>query len=111
MIAVIFEGVPNDGKMEEYLSMAPKYKEHLEKLDGFISNERYQSCINPNKVLSLSFWRDEESIRKFRELEVQMQDEKAGRENLFKEYRICITKIVRDYGLNDRKDAPQINQV
>lgn len=107
MIAVIFEGTPREGKMEEYLERAPKYKDELSKIDGFVSNERYQSCNNPNKVLSISFWKDEESIRQFRELEMHRKDEMDGRESLFEDYRICITKVFRDYGLNDRKDAPK----
>src|SRR6266516_1841246 len=106
MIAVIFEGIPHEGKMKEYIEMAPKYKEHLAQADGFISNERYQSCSNPNKILSISFWRDEESIKKFRELEMHQQDERAGREYLFANYRICIANVFRDYSLNERTDAP-----
>src|SRR5258708_6100045 len=107
MIAVIFEGVPNDGKMEEYLAMSPKYKDQLIAIEGFISNERYQSCSNPDKVLSISFWKDEASMTQFRELEMHLEDERIGREELFKDYRIRIAKIFRDYGLSDRKDAPQ----
>jgi len=106
MIAVIFEGMPNEGKMEEYLALAPKYSEHLKSFDGFISNERFQSCADPNKVLSLSFWRDEESIRRFRQLDIHIKDERLGREDLFRDYRICITTVSRDYSLHDRKDAP-----
>jgi heme-degrading monooxygenase HmoA len=107
MIVVVFEGKPNEGKMDEYLSLAPKYAEHLESFDGFISNERYQSCADPNKVLSLSFWRDEESIRRFRQLEIHIKDERLGREDLFHEYRICIATVTRNYSLYDRKDAPE----
>lgn len=106
MIAVIFEGTPRDGKMKEYIEMAPKYKEHLKAMEGFVSNERYQSCNNPNKVLSISFWRDEASIKKFRELDIHLKDETAGREYLFADYRIWITRVFRDYGLNDRLGAP-----
>jgi heme-degrading monooxygenase HmoA len=107
MIAVIFEGIPHEGKMKKYLAMSPKYKEQLANIEGFISNERYQSCADPNKVLSVSFWKDEASIKKFRELEMHLEDERTGREVLFKDYRICIAKVSRDYGMNDRKDAPQ----
>jgi len=93
--------------MGEYLSRSPKYKDELDKLDGFISNERFQSCNNPNKVLSISFWKDEESIKRFREWEMHRKDEIDARENLFEDYRICIAKVFRDYGLNNRQDAPQ----
>ena len=107
MIAVIFEGIPNDGKMEEYIAMAPKYKDQLTKIEGFISNERFQSCNDPGKVLSVSYWKDESSIRQFRELEMHLEDERKGREGLFKDYRIRIAKIFKDYSLTERKDAPQ----
>lgn len=107
MIVVIFEGTPRDGKMEEYLSRSPKYKDQLSKIDGFISNDRYQHCNDPNKVLSISFWEDEESIKLFRELEMHQKDERDGKEALFEDYRICIAKIFRDYGLKERNDAPR----
>jgi heme-degrading monooxygenase HmoA len=107
MIVVIFEGTPRAGKMEEYLARSPKYKDELSKLDGFISNERFQHCNNPNKILSISFWKDEESIKRFRELEMHQKDEVVGKEILFEDYHICIAKIFRDYSLNDRSDAPK----
>ena len=103
---MIFEGIPNEGKMEEYLSLAPKYAEHLKSFDGFISNERFQSCVDPDKVLSLSLWRDEESIRRFRQLDIHIKDERLGREDLFKDYKIYVTTVSRKYSLHDRKDAP-----
>ena len=107
MIVVIFEGTPREGKMEEYLARSPKYKAELSKIDGFISNDRYQHCSDPNKVLSVSFWKDEESIKRFRELEMHLKDEIDGREILFEDYRISIAKIFRDYSLNERGDAPK----
>jgi heme-degrading monooxygenase HmoA len=107
MIAVIFEGIPKEGKMQEYLSLAPKYSETMKSFDGFISNERYVSAAEPNKVLSLSFWRDEESIRRFRQLDIHIKDERSGIEDLFKDYRICISNVFRNYTLADRKDAPE----
>jgi heme-degrading monooxygenase HmoA len=106
MIAVIFEGTPNEGKMQEYLSLAPKYADVLKNIDGFISNERFVSAADPNKVLSLSFWKDEESIRRFRALDMHVKDERLGREDLFRDFRICISKVSRNYTLTDRKDAP-----
>jgi heme-degrading monooxygenase HmoA len=106
MIVVIFEGIPHEGKMQEYLSLAPKYSEPLKSIDGFISNERFVSAADPNKVLSVSFWRDEESIHRFRQLDIHIKDERLGREDLFKDYKISIATVTRNYSLNDRKDAP-----
>jgi heme-degrading monooxygenase HmoA len=107
MIVVIFEGIPHEGKMDEYLARSPKYTEEMSKIDGFISNDRYQHCGNPNKVLSISLWKDEQAIKQFRQLEMHQRDEADGREILFEDYRICIAKVFRDYGLNDRGDAPK----
>ena len=67
MIAVIFEVEPSKDGVETYLSHAAKLKPLLTELDGFISIERFQSLTNPNKLVSLSFWRDEEAVRAWRE--------------------------------------------
>jgi len=67
MVAVIFEAVPAKGKWDEYLEFAEKLKPELSKIPGFISIERFQSIANPQKVLSISFWEDEEAIVKFEE--------------------------------------------
>ncbi len=69
MIAVIFEVFPAKGKVEEYLDIAAELKPHLGKIDGFISIERFSSLTNEGKVLSLSFWRDEQAISEWRNLE------------------------------------------
>ena len=61
MIAVIFEVIPAPGRKQEYLDLAEKLRSALEKLDGFISIERFESLTNQGKILSLSIWRDEEA--------------------------------------------------
>jgi heme-degrading monooxygenase HmoA len=108
MIAVIFEGIPNEGQKEEYFEMAAALKSSLKKIEGFISNERFQSCSNPEKVLSLSFWENEDGIKQLRNLELHRLAEEKGRDSLFKDYRIRIANVARDYGMFDRKDAPAI---
>ena len=62
MIAVIFEVWPTDGRKQEYLDIAGGLRPELEKIDGFISIERFQSLTDEGKVLSLSFWRDEDAV-------------------------------------------------
>jgi heme-degrading monooxygenase HmoA len=64
MIAVIFEVWPAEGRREAYLNYAARLKPELEKMDGFISVERFQSISDPGKMLSLSIWRDEEAVKK-----------------------------------------------
>ncbi|RED19508.1 heme-degrading monooxygenase HmoA [Flavobacterium cutihirudinis] len=107
MIAVIFEVIPNEGKKEEYLDIAASLRPELDHIEGFISIERFQSFSNPEKVLSLSFWRDEESIQQWRNLEMHRHAQAKGRNEVFKDYHLRIATVVRDYGMFDRKETPR----
>ena len=107
MIAVIFEVIPNEGKKGEYLDIAASLRPELDNIDGFISIERFQSFSNPEKVLSLSFWRDEESIQQWRNLEMHRHAQSKGRNEVFKDYHLRIATVVRDYGMFDRKETPE----
>ncbi|MEN2400428.1 antibiotic biosynthesis monooxygenase [Flavobacterium sp. MC2016-06] len=107
MIAVIFEVIPNKGKKEEYLDIAAQLRPELDTIEGFISIERFMSFSNPEKVLSLSFWRDEESIQQWRNLEMHRFAQAKGRNEVFKEYHLRIADVKRDYGMFDRKEAPK----
>ena len=82
MIAVIFEAFPSKGKWDEYLRVAAGLKPELARINGFISIERFQSIIDPNKVLSLSFWQDETSIQQWRNTELHRAAQKQGRQCL-----------------------------
>ncbi|AJW47303.1 antibiotic biosynthesis monooxygenase family protein [Ralstonia mannitolilytica] len=106
MIAVIFEVVPALGQRDAYLNLAAHLKPLLEQVDGFISVERFQSIANPDKMLSLSFFRDEEAVRAWRNLEQHRQAQHAGRERAFADYRLRIAHVVRDYGMTERDEAP-----
>lgn len=106
MIAVIFEVTPAAGKKDEYFTIAAALKPVLEKVEGFISIERFQSINDPEKVLSLSFWKDEESIKQWRNTEMHRLAQSKGRESIFKDYRLRIADVSRDYGMLDRKEAP-----
>lgn len=106
MIAVIFEVEPADGKRDAYLGIAADMRPLLDGIDGFISVERFQSLANPQRVLSLSFWRDEEAVRAWRNTEEHRQAQKAGRGGVFAGYRLRIARVVRDYGMTERDGAP-----
>ncbi len=105
-IAVIFEVMPAEGKKQEYLDIAAALKPELEKIDGFISIERFQSIYDPGKILSLSFWRDEAAIRQWRNLELHRDAQVKGRAEIFSGYRLRIAGVIRDYGMFDRTEAP-----
>ncbi len=106
MIAVIFEVVPRDGSKDAYLAAAASLRPLLEKMDGFISVERFQSLTEPGKLLSLSFWRDEEAVRQWRNLDEHRRIQHAGRDRMFADYRLRVAGVLRDYGMHDRAQAP-----
>ena len=106
MIAVIFEVVPNVGQKDAYLDAAAALRPLLDRIDGFISIERFASLTEPGKILSLSYWRDEEAVRQWRNVEGHRAIQKAGRTSIFADYRLRVAHVVRDYGMNDRGQAP-----
>jgi heme-degrading monooxygenase HmoA len=106
MIAVIFEVIPAPGQTEAYLGAAANLKALLEGIDGFISVERFESLTNPGKLLSLSFWRDEAAVWQWRNVEQHRKVQAAGRAGIFADYRLRVAEVLRDYGLNDREQAP-----
>ncbi|HEV2502922.1 MAG TPA: antibiotic biosynthesis monooxygenase [Mesorhizobium sp.] len=110
MIAVIFEVTPAQGKRDAYLGIAADLRPLLDGIDGFISIERFQSLTDPARVLSLSFWRDEEAVRQWRNSEDHRQAQKAGRAGVFSDYRLRIAHVVRDYGMFDRAEVPADSQ-
>ena len=107
MLAVIFEVIPAPGRKEEYLELAAQLRPELEKIDGFISVERFASLTDESKLLSLSFWRDEEAVRNWRNLAGHREAQALGRSGVFADYRLRIAGVVRDYGMTDRAEAPQ----
>ena len=106
MIAVIFEVWPADGRKQTYLDIAAELKPELEKIDGFLSIERFQSLVDDTKLLSLSFWRDETAVVAWRNVEHHRQAQKAGRSGVFRDYRLRVASVLRDYGMNERGEAP-----
>ena len=106
MIAVIFEVFPAEGKTQEYLDIAAELKPLLKNIDGFISIERFSSLAEEGKVLSLSFWRDEQAIEAWRTLEKHRLAQSKGRESVFTDYRIRVANVTREYSMDSRKEAP-----
>lgn len=106
MITVIFEAFPAKGKWDEYLDIAARLRSELNKIEGFISIERFQSISNPEKVLSLSFWENEKSIAQWRNIELHRAAQAKGRKSIFEDYRIRIASVIRDYSLTNREQAP-----
>jgi heme-degrading monooxygenase HmoA len=107
MIAVIFEVLPKEGQRDAYLDAAAALRPLLERIDGFISVERFESLSQPGKVLSLSFWRDEDAVRRWRNTEQHRRTQAAGRGTIFADYRLRVAQVSRDYGMRERDEAPE----
>ena len=107
MIAVIFEVWPAEGRSGEYFDLAASLRFDLERIDGFVSIERFESLVTKGKYLSLSFWRDEEAVRTWRNLQGHRRAQARGRGGVFADYRLRIASVVRDYGLKGRNGAPR----
>lgn len=106
MIAVIFELQPEANATARYFDLAAALRPQLEQADGFISVERFESVTRPGHYLSLSFWRDEEAVRRWRCHGQHRDAQRAGRAAVFAGYRLRVAAVVRDYGLHDRAQAP-----
>ena len=107
MIAVIFEAETASDRKADYLNAAAVLRPKLDQFDGFISIERFESLTQPGKILSLSFWRDEETVRNWRNLEAHRVIQAAGRNHIFADYRLRVASVMRDYGMKEREQAPQ----
>lgn len=106
MIVVIFEVVPHPDRQSTYFDSAAHLRPLLAKVEGFISIERFESLTQPGKFVSLSFWRDEDAVRQWRNLEEHRRVQGTGRKSIFTDYRLRVAQVIRDYGMNDRAEAP-----
>lgn len=106
MIAVIFEFTPAEGRFQEYMDLVAQLKPELEQADGFLSIERFESLTTRGKYVSVQFWRDEECVRKWRNLEQHRAAQKQGRGGIFSSYRLRIAGVLRDYTMEERAQAP-----
>ena len=106
MIAVIFEVWPAEGRKDDYLAIAASLRADLERIDGFVSVERFQSLTDPTKLLSLSFWRNEAAVTAWRTQAHHRASQAKGRGGVFADYRLRIASVMRDYGMTERAEAP-----
>ncbi|MEP7157128.1 MAG: antibiotic biosynthesis monooxygenase [Betaproteobacteria bacterium] len=107
MIAVIFEAETSAAHKADYLDAAAVLRPMLDTFDGFISIERFESLSQPGKILSLSFWRDEEAVRNWRNMETHRAIQSQGRHHIFDDYRLRVAAVIRDYGMHQRAEAPE----
>lgn len=107
MIAVIFEVWPAEDKAHQYFDIAAALRAELNTIDGFISIERFESLSTKGKYLSLSFWRDEKAVQSWRNQEAHRLAQNQGRHGVFANYRLRVASVIRDYGMDERDQAPE----
>ena len=101
MLAVIFEVEMHPGRDQDYFELAGSLRPELEAVDGFISVERFKSVSNEGKYVSVSFWRDEEAVKAWREHAEHRIAQARGKKEIFADFRIRVAKVIRDYTLAD----------
>ena len=106
MMAVIFEVWPAPGRKDDYLKLAASLRSEVEKIEGFISVERFESLYEEGKLLSLQFWRDDAAIARWRNHLDHRRAQAMGRGGIFRGYRLRVAEVVRDYGPHHRSEAP-----
>jgi heme-degrading monooxygenase HmoA len=107
MIAVIFEFTAAEGRFADYKALAEELSDDARRFDGFLGIERFQSINDPARFVSLSYWRDEEAVRKWRNLQKHREAQAKGRRGIFSAYRLRVCHVIRDYGMQERRQAPR----
>jgi heme-degrading monooxygenase HmoA len=107
MIAIIFEVIPAEGQKDAYLDIAAEMRPMVEQVEGFLGVERFQSLTNPDKLLSLSFFEDEDAVLRWRKLAAHRNAQSKGRSGVFSDYHLRVARVIRDYGMIDRDQAPE----
>jgi heme-degrading monooxygenase HmoA len=107
MIAVIFEFTPADGRKQEYFDLVAQLRAELDRAEGFLSLERFESLTTPGKFVSLQFWKDEASVAKWRNVQLHRKAQAKGRAGVFASYRLRVAGVLRDYSMDERAQAPK----
>ncbi len=106
MMVVLFEFEVRDGQGDAYFGLAEKLRADLEKVDGFIAIERFESRTTEGKFMSMSLWRDEAAVRGWREAAGHRQGQIRGRTDILSGYHIRVAEVVRDYGFGELTPSP-----
>jgi heme-degrading monooxygenase HmoA len=104
MFSVIFEVFPKKERFQEYLALAKHLKPILDKIDGFVDNERFESKRRPGWILSHSTWRDEKSVVRWRTTGEHHKIQERGRSEVFQDYHLRVGDVTAD--TNPPREAP-----
>ena len=96
MFAVIFEVQPKGERFDDYLETAKRLKPEIERIEGFIDNDRFRSRRREGRLLSFSTWRDEKALVRWRTLAVHHEAQERGRFEIFEDYHLRVGEIVVD---------------
>jgi heme-degrading monooxygenase HmoA len=107
MFVVVFEVQPKEGREQDYLELAASLQPGIEQIDGFISVERLESLSREGRLVSISYWRDDDSVKRWREHNRHHLAQLSAREGILSDYRITVAEIERQYGTLARTEAPQ----
>ncbi len=103
MFAVIFEVQPNQERWSDYLELAGILRPELEKIDGFIDNERFTGLHDRGRLLSLSTWRDEKALIRWRTLALHHNAQARGRSGIFADYHLRVGEVIADNDIADNE--------
>jgi heme-degrading monooxygenase HmoA len=108
MFIVIFEVQPHPERWDDYLATARLLRPELERIDGFVDNERFSSDRTAGRVLSLSTWRDEKALIRWRTQAMHHTvGQQRGRNEIFADYRLRVGEVIADSGLPVGTDPAQ----
>ncbi|WP_434670307.1 antibiotic biosynthesis monooxygenase family protein [Klebsiella sp. B345] len=108
MIAVLFEADVTPAKQARYLALAAELKPLLSTIDGFISIERFQSLTTEGKILSLSWWRDEQAVLAWKQNLCHQAAQQEGKADIFSAWQIRIAQVIRAYGSANREERGDV---
>jgi heme-degrading monooxygenase HmoA len=103
MVVVVFQVTLRDGQARAYLDLAAALRAEVERVDGFVSVERFESLSTPGKLVSISYWRDQAAVAAWREQRRHRAAQERGKGDIFADFRISVAEVVRDYTLADRR--------
>jgi len=108
MFAVIFEVRPKADRWEQYLGLARQLRPELERIDGFIENERFRSQRTEGRLLSLSIWADEKAVIRWRTHAMHHGVQEQGRFEVFEDYHLRVGEITADTQLPPGRTLMQL---
>lgn len=102
MIAVLFEAHAVAERQARYLELAAELRRELEKIEGFIDIERFQSLSTEGKILSLSWWENEDAVLTWKGNVLHQAAQREGQQTIFASYRIRVVQVIREYSSETR---------